>query len=294
MPCCSTSLIRLIRRSTRNTPSGGPATDSARQPARARRMKPSANGSSSRSASDQCGDYAAHAGTGGAVSAQASAASRACRMRAAAAARSAVAPQPSGVPGQQQRLRDSARAPGRGRAAPAITVRPVACQPSTSAIRSASVRASTALNGSSSSSTGASCTIRRANSTRWNCPAESVPTGRALEAAQADRGQRRFAPAPRPALPIGAERAAARATGRGRPRRDSSIGKAAVERVALRQQRHPAAARRPRSGRTRPDAARPTRAAASSCRRRSARRSPSGCPARTGRTGGAPPDAGHG
>ena len=43
-PCCSTSLMRLMRRSTRNTPSGGAATDSARQPASARRMKPNANG----------------------------------------------------------------------------------------------------------------------------------------------------------------------------------------------------------------------------------------------------------
>ena len=48
-PCCSTSLMRLMRRSTRKTPSGGAATDKARQPASARRMKPSANGSSRKS-----------------------------------------------------------------------------------------------------------------------------------------------------------------------------------------------------------------------------------------------------
>ena len=45
-PCCSTSLMRLMRRRTRKTPSGGAATERARHPARARRMKPSANGSS--------------------------------------------------------------------------------------------------------------------------------------------------------------------------------------------------------------------------------------------------------
>ena len=38
--------MRLMRRSTRKTPRGGAATDNARHPARARRMKPSANGSS--------------------------------------------------------------------------------------------------------------------------------------------------------------------------------------------------------------------------------------------------------
>ena len=40
MPCPSTSAVRLIRRSIRNTPSGGAATLTARQPTSARRMKP--------------------------------------------------------------------------------------------------------------------------------------------------------------------------------------------------------------------------------------------------------------
>ncbi|OIQ67610.1 hypothetical protein GALL_508090 [mine drainage metagenome] len=44
-PCCKTSLMRLMRRSTRKTPSGGAETDKARHPAKARRIKPSANGS---------------------------------------------------------------------------------------------------------------------------------------------------------------------------------------------------------------------------------------------------------
>ena len=60
----------------------------------------------------------------------------------------------------------------------AITVRPSPCQRRSTASRSAAVFASTALNGSSSRITGASCTSSRANSKRWNWPAESVPMAR--------------------------------------------------------------------------------------------------------------------
>ena len=42
------SLIRLIRRSVRNTPTGGAETDSARQPASARRMKPNSTNGATR------------------------------------------------------------------------------------------------------------------------------------------------------------------------------------------------------------------------------------------------------
>ena len=40
MACDMASPIRLMRRSTRNTPNGAAPSDSAQAPARARRMKP--------------------------------------------------------------------------------------------------------------------------------------------------------------------------------------------------------------------------------------------------------------
>ena len=60
----------------------------------------------------------------------------------------------------------------------ATTVRPSPCQRCIIASRSAAVRASTALKGSSSRIRSASCTSIRANSRRWNWPADISPTGR--------------------------------------------------------------------------------------------------------------------
>ena len=56
----------------------------------------------------------------------------------------------------------------------AITVRPCACHDSITDSSTRVVAASTAVNGSSSRINAASCRIVRANSTRWNCPADSA------------------------------------------------------------------------------------------------------------------------
>jgi hypothetical protein len=55
-----------------------------------------------------------------------------------------------------------------------ITVRFSPCQRLIRAIRSATVRSSMALNGSSSRTISASCTSTRANRVRWSCPPDSV------------------------------------------------------------------------------------------------------------------------
>ena len=72
----------------------------------------------------------------------------------------------------------NSRAPGRCRAARRESVRPSPCQRCTRAIRSAEVLASMALNGSSSTTSRASCSSSRANSMRCICPPDSVPMAR--------------------------------------------------------------------------------------------------------------------
>ncbi len=70
-----------------------------------------------------------------------------------------------------------------------MTVRFSSCQRWTTPRRSAVVRASMAVKGSSRRITGQSWRSSRANSTRWNCPADRSPIGSVIEAVQAHRGQ---------------------------------------------------------------------------------------------------------
>ena len=92
-------------------------------------------------------------------------------------ARRCVAPQATGSRASSNASGNVARTRSRSCSA-AITVRFSPCQRCTSATRSLTVLASTALNGSSSTITRASCNSSRANNARCICPVESVPIGR--------------------------------------------------------------------------------------------------------------------
>ena len=202
MPCASTSAVRLMRRSTRNTPSGGrgDATAPGSRPgrgagSRTRRRGRSAVGEDCRGLPP--GRRRGRRGSGRRRAARSQAAASSDQASAIARARSRFAGgqhlrrRAPGEPlaRQQQRLgefaRDEVEVVQHGDDGP-----PLAMPARTSASRSAVVRASTALNGSSSRITGASCTSRRANSTRWNCPAERLPTGRCSKPSRPDGRQR--------------------------------------------------------------------------------------------------------
>jgi hypothetical protein len=83
-----------------------------------------------------------------------------------------------GLARQQQGLRRKCARTWSRSCSTATTVRPSPCQRCSRASRSAVVRASMALKGSSSRISPASCSSRRANSTRWNWPDDSSPMAR--------------------------------------------------------------------------------------------------------------------
>ena len=97
---------------------------------------------------------------------------------------SAVSPQPMGSRANIRVRGKKNRTCSRSCSA-AMIVRFSACQPWTTSRRSAVVRASMAVKGSSRIMTGQSWRNRRANRTRWNCPADRLPMGSVLKPVQA-------------------------------------------------------------------------------------------------------------
>ena len=156
----SASPTRLNRRKVNSTPSGAAPSDSASTATRARRMKAnSRKGPATISTIIACPCEMASAPSTCCVSPQASsrrASSTACGKCARTWAWSCST---------------------------ATTVRPCRCHSWINDSSKVVVAASMALNGSSSSSSSASCTIRRANSRRWNWPADSAPMGRCASCA---------------------------------------------------------------------------------------------------------------
>ncbi len=184
------SPIRLMRRSIRNTPMGGAPSDSARQPTSARRMK--ANSMKGWVTASIMPAAARERFRRGRRSRHAR---RTLRPIAATSARLAgvstlrVSPQATTSRAISSVIGKYARTCSMSCKA-ASTVRPSPCQRRISAMRSAMVLVSTARNGSSSRMSEASCSNRRANSTRWNWPPDSAPDGAMPEVLQADGGER--------------------------------------------------------------------------------------------------------
>jgi hypothetical protein len=178
-----------------------------------------------------------------------------------------------GLAGQQQHLSKCSRTCSRS-CSTAITVRPPVRQRCSSASRSAVVRASMALKGSSSRISPASCSSTRANSTRCACPADSSPSQRSFEAAP---GPRRPAPRRCGLRPAACSAPSCRCVTTGpwpppRARAPGSCGPA----PSLRQVGHAHAPGRARCGLRSADRA-PARPAGCSCPRRWGRPRPSAC-----------------